>query len=215
MSRDRHQNGWVEPVGKQVKKWQGHWYVYVRDADGCERRKHRSKTLGLRARMRKSEANRLLRQIIDQETGDQVTAQPDDTITFDWFWRRRFLPIREKKWRRSTRATVTAVIEGYAIKRFGPVPLSKLTRFDLQKYLFEVADARSSSVVKKLHVWMKAILAEAVEQEFLKKNPAQKLDLPLMRAVCKRNLSVDEIRLLLGVVEGRDRLIVGSSCCAP
>jgi hypothetical protein len=28
MPRDRHQNGWVEEVGKHVKKWKGHWYEY-------------------------------------------------------------------------------------------------------------------------------------------------------------------------------------------
>ena len=49
MPRDRHQRGWVEETGKRLRKYKGHYYVYVIDADGKERRKHREADLGLKA----------------------------------------------------------------------------------------------------------------------------------------------------------------------
>ncbi|MCL4853801.1 MAG: site-specific integrase, partial [Bryobacteraceae bacterium] len=55
---------------------------------------------------------------------------------------------------------------------------------------------------------MHAILDEALEQDFIGKNPARKLDMPETRSTCKRTLSEDEIVALLGVLSGRDRLII-------
>ena len=34
MPRDRYQHGWIEETGKKVKKWKGHYYVYVLTLDG-------------------------------------------------------------------------------------------------------------------------------------------------------------------------------------
>ena len=69
MPRDRHQNGWVEETGKKVKKWNGRYYVYLKQSDGAEHRKHRSVILGLKAQMRKWEANTKLEDIIERQTG--------------------------------------------------------------------------------------------------------------------------------------------------
>lgn len=46
MPRERHQHGRVEEVGKQSKKWKGHFYVYERQLDGSEKRRHRAVILG-------------------------------------------------------------------------------------------------------------------------------------------------------------------------
>ena len=34
MPRDRYQHGWIEETGKKVKKWKGHYYVYILTVDG-------------------------------------------------------------------------------------------------------------------------------------------------------------------------------------
>jgi hypothetical protein len=65
MSRERHQNGWVEEVGKKVKKWKGHYYVY--DADG--KRRHHSADLGKKSGTPKWKAEQQLRNIIERQTG--------------------------------------------------------------------------------------------------------------------------------------------------
>jgi integrase len=54
---------------------------------------------------------------------------------------------------------------------------------------------------------MRAVLEEAVEQEYLQKNPARKLILPPTRDTCKRFLTAEEYRKMLSILSGRDRLI--------
>jgi hypothetical protein len=110
MARDRHQDGWVEETGKRTKKWKGHYFVYVRKEDGTEKRVHKGPILGLKAEMKKWEAERELQKVIEKETGGNAPARPDDTVTFEWFWQNRFLPLNQGKWRLSTNDTVLSVM---------------------------------------------------------------------------------------------------------
>lgn len=63
-------------------------------------------------------------------------------------------------------------------------------------------------MVQKARTWVKACLEEALEQDFLVKNPARKLEMPITRKTCRRYLTPDEIQTLLSALQGRDRLIV-------
>jgi hypothetical protein len=94
MPRPRHQQGWVEEVGKQVKKWRGHYYVYLRREDGSEQRCHKTVTLGPKARLRKREAEQKLRQLIPGQVPALPQAGPQQGLTCGWFWRNRYLPVR-------------------------------------------------------------------------------------------------------------------------
>jgi len=62
MSRERHRRGWVEETGKRAAKWKGHYFVYERKLDGEETRKHRAPILGLKAEMKKWEAEKRLQE---------------------------------------------------------------------------------------------------------------------------------------------------------
>jgi len=92
------------------------------------------------------------------------------------------------------------------IPPFANVPLGELDRFAIQKHLNELAREFSKSVVTKFRVYIKAILDEALEQDFIGKNPARKLDTPETREQCHRALIVEEIREMLDVLTGRDHL---------
>ena len=81
MPRDRYQHGWIEETGKKVKKWKGHYYVYILTVDGKEKRRHCSEMLGLKLELRKWEAERELAKIIEKETKGNGPAKPDDTVT--------------------------------------------------------------------------------------------------------------------------------------
>jgi integrase len=57
--------------------------------------------------------------------------------------------------------------------------------------------------------FMKAIFEEAIDQEFVEKNPARKLILPKeLRAVDKTALSWDQLRLVLASALLRDRILL-------
>jgi len=61
--------------------------------------------------------------------------------------------------------------------------------------------------LKKVRIYTKAAMEEAVDQDLIDRNPARKIIRPATRPTCKRLLSLDEITRLLDAMEGRDRLI--------
>jgi integrase len=71
----------------------------------------------------------------------------------------------------------------------------------------DIAKRYSQSLVDKVRVWIRAVVEEAVEQDFIVKSPARKLVMPTTRETCKRFLTIDEYRAMLGVLNPRDRLI--------
>lgn len=208
MSRVRYQKGWVEETGKRIKKWKGHFHVYEHGADGKQIRRHRSVTLGPKAGMRKGEAQQALQRIIEENTpGANAPARPDDSVSFGWFFRNRYLPLKTN-WKRSTREAVLYIMERHVLRRFGETSLRDLSRFDLQTHLNEMATRFSESVVHKERTWVKAVLDEALEQGYLSKNPARKLIRPITRTPCKRFLTPEEYQNLMTQLQGRDRLIL-------
>jgi len=80
MPRDRYQHGWIEETGKKVKKWKGHYYVYILTVDGKEKRRHCSAILGLKSEMRKWEAERELGKIIERESREHGQAKPGPSV---------------------------------------------------------------------------------------------------------------------------------------
>ncbi|MCC6591634.1 MAG: site-specific integrase [Bryobacterales bacterium] len=208
MPRDRHQNGYVEETGKRTKKWKGHYYVYVAQPDGSEKRAHRAAILGLKSQMKKWEAEKLLQQIIDKATDDPAKAKPSSVYRLKWFWENRYKPIKESTWKVSSRKRTVGFIENYVIGPFGEKTLAELNRFDLQTHLNKLAEDFSHSVVSKFRVYVKAILDEAIEQDFIAKNPARKLSMPETRKVCQRRLDPDEIAAIVGQLSQRDRLVI-------
>jgi hypothetical protein len=87
MGRDRYQEGRVVLVGKRVKKWRGHFYVYQKLADGSEIRRHRNIFLGPKAEIDKGQAKSKLREAIACET--KTVAPIPVAVTLRWFYETR------------------------------------------------------------------------------------------------------------------------------
>jgi hypothetical protein len=89
--RTRHQDGWVEERGGRVRKWYGHYFEYVTDAEGKETRVHRGIYLGEKAKLNKWEAEKKLRDAIAATQKQQPFG---NALTFEWFTRKRFIPMK-------------------------------------------------------------------------------------------------------------------------
>ncbi len=113
--RERGQNGWLEVVGKTRKKWKGHFCVYELQSDGSELRRHRALILGFRSEMTRKQAEDALRQIIIRRSEAKPVEQPSQ-MTFGQFWRERFLPLYEQKWKVSSRQTQIDNVERYCVR---------------------------------------------------------------------------------------------------
>lgn len=209
VGRERGQNGWVETTGTTRKRWRGHYHVYETQPDGDARRIHKSVILGPRSELTRKEACDALRQVIAMQSELKTEKKPE--MTFGQFWRERFLPMHQDKWKASSRQTQTDNIERYCVKFLQDEPLSKIEKFDLQIQANRLAKTFSKSVVGKFVIWTRAILEEAVEQEFIAKNPARKLSLPETRPENKRFLTLNEIPVVLARLPFRERLILRMS----
>jgi integrase len=207
MGRDRYQEGRLVLVGRHVKKWRGHFYVYQKQSDGSEIRRFRNVHLGLKAEMDKSEARAKLRDMIALETRNVAPAPVAATLR--WFYENRFLPQKEQQWKVTSRPKTKRFIENYVLKRFGEMMLPELDKFTLQTYLNELAPKFSKSVLTKVRVYLSSMLDEAVELDFITKNPAAKLAVPRSaKRVADVHLTPDQIPILLFNLIDRDRLIV-------
>ena len=214
MPRDRHQRGWVEETGKRVKKWKGHYYVYVALEDGSEVRRHRSVVLGLKSRVRKWEAQQELERVIERETGSRQS-RPDDSVSLEWFVRERYLPMREGSWRSSTKTTNADLLKHHVRGPLGSYELRELDKFVLQRHLNTLGAEYSFSVVDHVRNFLKSILEEAVELDYIGKNPARRLVNPETRRPSRPVLTFEQLRRLLLCLNERDRLVVlVASVCA-
>lgn len=189
--RERGQNGWLEVTGKTRKRWRGHFYTYEPGSDGGEVRRHRSVLLAYRSEMTRKQAEEALRQAIAARAETKIDERPK--VTFRQFWQERYLPLYEQNWKASSRKTQVDNIERYCVNVLHDVPLAQIDRFQLQKIANGLAQKFSHSVVTKFVTWSRAILEEAVDQDFLSKNPARKVTVPETRAENKRFLSIEEI----------------------
>jgi hypothetical protein len=118
--RTRHQNGWLEET--KAGTWRAHWIEYVRDpGTDKDRRRHHSKVLGEKNKMRKFEAREALNKIVSPLNATQ-TSRRDDRVSLRWFVDNRWRSIVEGNWGPTTRKTNEHFIR-VILGRFGDKPL--------------------------------------------------------------------------------------------
>jgi len=148
---------------------------------------------------------------IAQKTGGTTQAKADEQIvTLGWFTRNRFFPVREgSTWREASAETHKSAIERDILTTFGQLPLTKIDKVMLQVHLNELAKRLSEGRVKHDRFYLKAIFDEAIDQDFISKNPAGKLAVPKqLRAVDRTTLTWDQLRQVLASVSLRDRMLL-------
>lgn len=205
-----HQRGTVR---LEHKSWVGYLNLKVLDPNNGESKwkKQRVGVLGAKSEMTKHQAYDELEKIIAQKTGGTTQPRVDDRIvTLAWFARNRFFPLREgSTWKEATAETHKSAIEQDILAPFGGLPLVQIDKVMLQTHLNDLAKRLSEGRVKHARFYLKAIFEEAIEQEFVAKNPARKLILPkLLRAVDRTTLTWNQLRLVLASVPLRDRILL-------
>ena len=88
-----------------------------------------------------------------------------------------WLPLHEGQWRTSSKETILQRLENI-YKHFGGAALTAIDAVALQSWLNDLAKTRSASTVKMAHAYLRSIFKEAVEQDYLRKNPARLLRVP-------------------------------------
>jgi hypothetical protein len=209
MAKKSYQKGWVRPKGK---KWYGYYEVrtFNPETGKDEWRTAAPITLGLRSQMTKFQARDALMAEIAKRTGNTPKPQADmKVITFGWFVRNRWFPLKGADWKEETARDKKCIIQKDLIDRFDSVPLENFDKFMLQVHLNNLAKTRSRDRVLQIRAYLRDIFAEVVDQDFLPKDPARKVEVPKQLSDTDTTvLSWDQLRRVLAQLSLKDRLIL-------
>jgi integrase len=160
--------------------------------------------------MTKFQARDALGAEIAKRTGCTSKPQADaKVVTFGWFVRNRWLPLKQANWKEETARDKKCIIKMDLIDKFDNVPLENFDKFALQLHLNDLAKIRSRDRVLQIRAYVRDIFAEAVDQDFLPKDPARKVGLPKQLADTDTTiLSWDQLRNVLAKLILKDRLIL-------
>src|SRR5215475_7605975 len=157
MAKRSYQKGWIRPKGK---KWYGYYEVkQLNPETGHEEwRTAAPITLGLRSQMNRFQARDALATEIAKRMGTTPKPQADmKAITFGWFVRNRWLPLKEANWKEETARDKKCIIQKDLIDRFDSVPLENFDKFMLQVHLNNLAKPRSRDRVLQIRSYLKDI----------------------------------------------------------
>jgi integrase len=204
-----HQKGWVSVRGK---KWYGYFRRTVIDPKTREPKTVSTPVaLGLKTEMTKYEAREKLELEIKRLTG-QITEDgvvKNGSVTFGWFVHNRYLPLKEADWKEETAKTKKYLIQADLVDAFEDVRLESIDKLDLQTHLNQMAKTRSRDRVLQARAYMRAIFAEAVEQDFLPKDPARSIKVPSeLKETDKTTLTWDQLRAALSRLSLRDWIVL-------
>ncbi len=205
-----HQRGYVTPRAKQ---WYGYYRKVVNDPATNEQKTVRVPvSLGLKSNMTKTEARQALeREITKQlgQPGSPTRIMNDGSVTFAWFVENRFLPLKEAVWKEETAKTKKVLIQLDLVEPLGEIPLANFDKFSLQLHLNKLAKTGSKDRVLQMRAYLRDIFAEAVDQDFLVKDPARKVKVPVhLRATDTTTLTWDQLRMTLSKLTLRDRILL-------
>jgi len=204
-----HQRGWVVLRGK---KWYGYYRRTVLDPITNEQKVDVIPiVLGPKSELTKFRARERLEQEITKQTGMDSGGRVmnDGSVTFGWFVRNRFFPLKEANWKPETAKVKRLIIQKDLVETFDGIPLENFDRFALQLHLNQLAKTRSKDRVLQIKSYVRDIFAEAVEQDFLTKDPARKVTVPSqLRDTDRTTLTWEQLRDALLHLALRDRVLL-------
>jgi integrase len=185
--------------------WYGQYLVYRKDQNGKEVRKQRNVCICPKTNTPKWKAEQMLQEIILRESkgmGPTPTLPPDDSVTFRWFVKQRYIPMRQGSWSPAYKKTNTYQLEHYLVSHFGDLPLRNLSTFEIQVWLNDLADkGYSEAVVRQCFSNVRAITHMARKQRYLVEDPGEDVTMPLMDSAEKPVMAREQILALLGAIE--------------
>ena len=204
-----HQRGWVRLRGK---KWYGYFRRTELDPANSQSKLNVAQViLGTKPEMSKYEAReKLEREIVrlgGQSTGGQSVV--NGAVTFEWFVNNRYLPLKETDWREETAKVKKHLIQADLVDTFADARLENIDKFSLQTHLNRLAQTRSRDRVLQVRAYLQAIFAEAVDQDFIGKDPARTIKVPAhLKETDKTVLSWDQLRAVLSKLGRCDRIVL-------
>lgn len=193
-----YQRGWVRSRGK---KWHGCFRrTEINPATNQPKLVTASIVLGLKTEMSKFQAReRLEEELAKTRRSIKRGSSRTQRIGHLRVVRREPLPASERgDWREETAKVKKYLIQADLVDAFRDYRLENFDKVVLQNHFNRLAKTRSKDRVLQMRAYMRAIFAEAVDQDFLTKDPARTVKPPAnLREVDKTTLSWDQLRAAL------------------
>jgi integrase len=213
MPRARFQEGRLGVEGKGSK---AHYYVRFRTyrADGSSVQK--KVRVGLVNEMSKRDANKRKAAIVAGETSQlpEPVAGDKEDMLFGDFYETRYLVLKSD-WSDKHRKSFTYIMDRFVLPKFGKLPIGKIDKVMVQSLINNLSDY-TQSTLKHVREKMASVFAEALEQDYIGRNPAAKAKLPANAKKPSRPILTMEqlIQLIDRLTDARDKAIflVGTFC---
>jgi integrase len=190
MARARFQAGSLVIVGKGPK---ARYYVRYRvyDAEGGYTK--RKEPIGLVSKLSKREANKQKAAIVLKGTSQppKPAAGPKGDMPFGTFYTDVFLAAHRSSWTSRYREAVDYCI-GKALPALETVAIGQITKVMIQAILDGMESGFARSTIRDVRMHLRSVFEEAIEQDYIQKNPAKKVSLPLEAAEPKQPVLSEE-----------------------
>lgn len=204
MARQRHQNGYVIPTGKNPVTWTGFFYVYTPDG----RRLKRSKVLGPKAKMTKGQAEDTLRKLIRQMEQGVVTPPSQKIFTFKEA-ADQYTTLKHMDWSKLNERNMNSLFKHHVLPFLGLYAVSDIKPTDIKEWIGNrAATGLSRSIVQKCLCHVRAVFEMLVEDDRLGKNPTRNQSLPKTKKPNAKFLELNEVQALLDAAEDWEYLVL-------
>jgi integrase len=214
MARARFQEGTLGVEGKGAA---AHYYTRFRvyDLDGGSKRKQ--VTIGLVSKMSKREANKRKSEIIAEQTSQlpRILAAQKGEMSFEEFYKERFL-VMKTGWSEAHRESFSYIMDRFVLPKFATLAIGTIDKVQVQARLNSLTSTSSKSTIKHVRTKMVEVFEEALEQEFINRNPASRTSIPSGAREPERPILTEA--QLIGIIDrltdARDKAIflVGTFC---
>ena len=183
-------------IEKRQRDGKLRWYARYRDPAGQQRTKTFNRKVDAERFLVTVEGSKLAGSYIDP-TAAQLTVG---------VWAERWLD-GQTHLKPSTRERYAGILREYIDPRWGTTKLADVGHGSIQAWVSEVAATRSAATTRKVHRVLSLVLAMAVKDDRLVRNPAVGISLPRVVTGEHRYLTHGQVRALAGEC-GRYRLAV-------
>ena len=155
--------------------------------------------------MTKTEAREALaREVAKQRGWFRTNGQVmnDAFLTLNWFCRNRYFPLKEGDWREVTAKTKKGLIQSNLLDDLGEIPLKNFDRFTFHMHINKLAKTYPKDTVLQMRAYLRDTFEEAVDQDFLYKNPSSRVKVPKqLREKDTTTLTWDQLRMALEILD--------------
>jgi integrase len=203
--RQKYQRPAVFATGTREKLWKVRYREYFIGRDGKESFRNKSATWS-RGTHTKTQAQAKADKLIQELQAGPPKA--DGRMTLAGFWDSIYLPIRSRKWHGNTPVAVNNIWTNHIEPKFGNIALEDFSKAMIELHLIRMVDAGlGKSMVQGTLIRLRSILEDALDNDFITKNPCRKVETPACKEpVEPRSLTEDEVGLLWEGTEGMDYL---------